>query len=332
MPCLRHFRSFTNGALFAQGISGLKRRGKYWYLLGAFPSPAHLNVVSGLVLALPSIHSELQVSFLESRPWRQLMSRWKRIAIWAGIIVFVGGVYVWFFGFQTANALMLRYQFRKQPDVAKTPVPLTDLSTSSVPHRTASYFGYEFELPADDVDKAKDKTFGTVHVSYFRSGNAFWFSTSPPKSFVNEVAKTGNLSPQDLKQLYGEDALESDFAFHKRMLYLTPAEITPFISRRQAISGQVLLMIKAICMPNAASGIFSIQTQDFKGFQFENPQSHPSSITVELFSNDDGVHLIFMQKAGAPPISQAEINRVIQSIHKATLQTASAPVNQSDQK
>jgi len=149
------------------------------------------------------------------------MSKWKRILIWVGIIVFVGGVYLWLFGVQTTSALMVRYQFRKLSGVAKTPVPLTDLSISSVQHRAASYFGYEFELPSDDVDEEKDKTFGTVHVSYFRSGNAFWFSTSPPKNFVNEVTKTGNLNPQDLKQLYGEDALESDYTFHKKMLELT---------------------------------------------------------------------------------------------------------------
>jgi hypothetical protein len=260
------------------------------------------------------------------------MSRWKRILIWAGIIVFGGGVYLWFFGVQTASALMVRYQFRKLPSVAKTPVPLTDLSISSVRHRTASYFGYEFELPSDDVDEEKDKTFGTVHVSYFRSGNAFWFSTFPPRNFVNEVMKTGNLDPLDLKQLYGEDTLESDYAFHKKMLALTPSEITPFISRRRAISGQVLLLIKAISMPNAASGIFSIRTRDFTGFQFESPQMRPSRITVELFSNDGGIDVIFMQKAGAPTISQAEVNRVIQSIHKGPLQTASIAVNRNNQK
>ena len=226
---------------------------------------------------------------------------------------------------------MVRYQFRKLPDVAKTPIPLSDLSVSGVRHRTASYFGYEFELPSDDVDEEKDKTFGTAHVSHFRSGNAFWFSTFPPKDFVDEVMKTGNLGPQDLKQLYGEDALESDYAFHKKMLELTPSEITPFISRRQAISEQVLLGIKAISMPKAGSGIFSIQTRDFKGFQFENPQTRPSRITVKLFSNDGGIYVIFMQKPGAFAISQAEINRVIQSIHKTPLQTASTAVSQNQQ-
>jgi hypothetical protein len=89
----------------------------------------------------------------------------------------------------------------------------------------------------------------------------------------------------------------------------------------------MLLIIKAISMAKAGSGIFSIQTRDFKAFQFENPQARPSRITVELFSNDGGMEVIFMQKAGAAAISQAEINRVIQSIHKTPIQTAAKAVS-----
>jgi hypothetical protein len=259
------------------------------------------------------------------------MSRWKRILICVGIVVVLGGVYLWFFGVQTTSSLMVRYQFRKLPDVAKTPVPLSDLSISSVPHRAVCYFGYEFELPWDDVDEEKDKTVGTIHVTYFRSGNAFWFSTFPPKNFVNEIMKTGKLDQQGFRQLYGEEAFESDYAFHERMLQLTPSEITPFISERQAISGQMLLIIKAISMPKASSGIFSIQTQGFKGFQFENPQTRPPRITEELFSNDGGINVVFLQKVGGPTISQAEINRVVQSINKAQLQTATIAAKRNGQ-
>jgi hypothetical protein len=250
------------------------------------------------------------------------MSKRKRILIWMGIIVVSGGVYLWCFGVQTTSALVVRYQFRKLPDVAKTPVPVSDLSVSSVPHRAVSYFGYEFELPWDDVDDAKDKTVGTIHVTSFRSGNAFWFSTFPPKDFVNGIMKTFNLDQQSFRQLYGDAAFESDYAFHDKMLRLTPSEITPFISQRQAISGQMLLVIKAISMPKANSGMFSVQTQNFKGFQFENPQTRAARISEELFSSDGGIDAIFIQKVGGPTISQAEINRVIQSIHKAQIQKA----------
>jgi len=257
------------------------------------------------------------------------MSRRKRILVASGIAVAVGGMYVWLFGVQTACALMARYSYRKLPDAAKIPVPLPDLSISNVPHRQLSHFGYEFELPWDDVDEQKDKTFGTIHISYSRSGNAFWFSTFPPREFVNSIMKTGNLDPQGFRQLYGEDAFESDYSFHRNMLRMTPSAITPFVSRRQAIAGQMLLIIKAISMPKAGSGIFSIQTPDFEGFQFENPQSRPPRITDELYSNDEGIDVVFFQKVdgSAPTISQAQINRVIQSIRKVPLHAAASKRN-----
>jgi hypothetical protein len=254
------------------------------------------------------------------------VSKWTRTLLALGITVIFVGAYCWLFGFQTMSAVLVRYEYRKLPEVAKTPIALADLSISSVEHKKVTCFGYEFELPWDDVDEPKDKTTGQIHVAAFRSGNAFWFSTFPPKSFVNEVMKTAKLDPQGFRQLYGDAAFESDYGFHKIMLQMTPSEITPLVSRRQAAAGAMLLLIKAISMPRADSGIFSIQTPDSQGFQFQSPQSRPFKITDELYSNDGGVDVMFFQKAGgsAPGISQAEINRVIQSIHKVPAQTVAS--------
>jgi len=251
------------------------------------------------------------------------MSTLKGILIWAGFVVVAGGIYVWLFGVQTATALIVRYKFRGFPDVAETPAPLSDLSISTERHKVVSYFGYEFELPWDNVDEAKDKTFGTVHVTYFRSGDVFWFSTFPPRDFVKEVMKTEKLTPKDFDELYGHGAAESDYTFHEKMLEITPSEITPFISRTKAVSSAELLLEKAISMPKADSGIFSVETREFRGFQFENPQTRPSRITVELFSADGGIDVMFLQKAGVPEISQREVNRIIQSIHKIPLPKSS---------
>src|SRR5258708_12645416 len=124
------------------------------------------------------------------------MFKWKRVLITTGVVVIVGGVYLWLFGVQTASALIVRYSYRKMPDVAKTPVRLSDLSISKMPHRQVSYFGYEFDLPWDDVDEQKDKTFGTIRVSYSRSGNPSWFSTFPPTKFVTTLIKIFKLNPQ----------------------------------------------------------------------------------------------------------------------------------------
>jgi hypothetical protein len=259
------------------------------------------------------------------------MSKWMRIFVALGVgIVFVG-IYLSYFGVQTASALLVRYQYRKIPDVEKVPAPLADLSISDVPHKSVSYFGYEFELPWDDVDEQKDKTTGTIHVSAFRSGNALWFSTFPPKSFVNLVMKESNLDTQGFRRLYGDEAFESDYGFHKKILQTTPSEITPFVSRREAAGGVILLLLKATSMPKADSGIFSIRTPSFGGFQFESPEGRPFRITDELYSDDGGIDLMFLQKldGSAPTITQPEINRVIQSIHRISSSTVStsAPFN-----
>ncbi|MGA8765856.1 MAG: hypothetical protein WB559_02460, partial [Candidatus Acidiferrales bacterium] len=183
-----------------------------------------------------------------------LMSKWKRILITFGTAVIVVGIYMSFFGVQTMSALLVRYWLRKMPDMAKTPAALTDLSISNVPHKEVAYFGYEFELPWDDVDEQKSKTTGPIHLSTFRSGNALWFSTFPPKEFVNGIMKESTLDAQSVRRLYGDEAFESDYGFHKKMLQTTPSEITPFVSRKQAVAGQILLLIKATSMPKADSG------------------------------------------------------------------------------
>jgi hypothetical protein len=255
--------------------------------------------------------------------------RKKRILIVVGSVLVVGVVYLSLFGLQTGLALMARYQYRRVPEVAKTPIALPDSSVSDTPHKKITHLGYEVELPWDDVDDQKSKIAGPICLTAFHSGNAFWFSKFPPKEFVNHVLQTPNLDPQTVRQAYGDDAFESDYSFMSKMLQVTPKGIRPLGPRREAVAGALLLVIKALSMPKADSGIFSIKVTDFKGFQFGNPPSRPYRITDELYSDDGGIDLIFYQKVGGSEtsISQAEINRVIQSIHKVPTQVLESNAN-----
>ena len=246
------------------------------------------------------------------------MPKWVWVFIGFGIVAVAGCIYLWLFGVQTGMTLITRYKFGKAPEVWKTPVALTDLSVSNVPHKRVSYFGYELELPWDDVDEQKEKIVNTIHVTYFHSGNGFWFSTFPPKEFVNGIMKEDKLSPEAFRQLWGDEAFQSDYGFQCRMLGVTPRDISPFMPRNRAAAESMLLLIKALAIPRAESGIFSFQVPGFRGFQFENPNERPFRISDHLYSNDGGIDLIFMLKldGAAPNISQPEINRVIQSVHK----------------
>jgi intracellular septation protein A len=83
------------------------------------------------------------------------MSRWVRVLVGLGIAVITCGFYLWFFGVQTFIALEARYIAWKMPIVNKVPVELPDLSVSQASGKKLSCFGYEFEVPWDDIDQAK---------------------------------------------------------------------------------------------------------------------------------------------------------------------------------
>jgi len=251
------------------------------------------------------------------------------LIIAASLIVIVGPIaYVILFGFQTMMSVEARYIAHKSRDAWQTPVPLPDTSVSSTAHKQVSYFGYELELPWDDVDPNRVKAFGTVHVTYFLSGNVFWFSTFGPKNFINEVMKTDKMDADTFRGTYG-NSTQSDYDFYRTMLEVTPDSIGPLMSQQDDSRNSALLVLKAIAMPNSESGIFDIRSGDLRGFQFNGARGKRTLIVDDLYGDDGGVEIWFGQepKKSAPAITQPEINRVLKSIHKI-----SAPPPTSDPK
>lgn len=246
------------------------------------------------------------------------MPKWSRISLRFVITLVAVGAYVYLFGTQNAAALMSRYKFRNMPEAKEIPVPLRNLSISPAPHSKLSHCGYEFELPWDDVDGQKSRSKGPVSVTVFRSGDAFWFSCFPPKDFVNGVMMISHLDAPNFARVYGEQAAESDYDFYSLMLSMTPASLRPFEPRSRAARDMVLLTMKVIAMPRADSGLFSVQTPHFRGFQFGDPAARPSRVSDELYADDGGVNLIFFQHNSAPAISQPQINRILESIKRTS--------------
>ncbi len=238
------------------------------------------------------------------------------------LVAGIGGlcaVYLWFFGFATMFAVEARYVGWKMPVVRRTPVELFDLSISQAPGKKLSYLGYEFEVPWD-VNEEKTKQRGkTSVVIALRSGNAIWFSRVPPKEFVNNLLTSSKVDAENLRKLYGEDALHSDYSLTQLVLEVTPQKVGPFSARRDAVGTLMLVVIKGIMMPRGGeSGIFRIRTGNFQGFQYGDPRSRPKSLDVEIFAADGGLAFLFAQRDNGPTpaITQAEINRVIQTVRR----------------
>lgn len=254
----------------------------------------------------------------------EFLSRRMRVLVGLGVTVLVGGIYLWLFGFQTALAIQTRYMARKMPAVRKVPVELPDSSVSDAPGKKLSYFGYEFEIPWNDIDETKSRTIGGSKAFIaFRSGNHLSVWSGPPREFVNMVLTCGKVDPDVFRQLYGNEALQSDYAFHRLMLAATPDKVTPFISRKNAVSQAMLILMKAGFASRAAdSGIFAVQAGEFRGFQYGRP-TDPTGLSVELFADSGSLDFTFVQKGKGPTvISQADINRILHTLKRASADTA----------
>jgi hypothetical protein len=251
------------------------------------------------------------------------MSKWTRILVGLGIVVILCVLYMWFFGVQTIYVWETRRSASKNPIYWIRPVELLDLSISKGPSRKISYLGYEFEIPWNDVDEAKTSVHGTkIATVGFHSGNVITIWNKPVGDFVNMMVDDARIDRNDLAQLIGNNAIQSDYAFERAVLQFTPNDVSIFTSKKKAIQHGTLVMMKLFFLPTGSeTGVYSIRTKEFMGFQYGRPLNPFGHLSVELYGTDAHVQIIFSQKTnGAVAISQADINRVVQTLHKVRTQ------------
>jgi hypothetical protein len=250
------------------------------------------------------------------------MPKWARILIALFVVLLLSFAYLWFFGFQTLILLEARYLTRKAPAVSMAPAQLADLSISRSPGRRLSYFGYEFEVPWNDVDESKSGLIPDSNKAMivFQSGNSLSVWHGSPRAFLNTVLANDKIDQNTLRRIVGDEALQSYYALYRTILQMTPDKMTPLESQSNAANQALLLLVKRICMPPGAdSGIFSVNAGEFSGFQFGRPANPSGEVSVRLFSDTSSLNFILIQKPGGPTvISQPDINRIVHTLHKAT--------------
>jgi hypothetical protein len=245
------------------------------------------------------------------------------LAILAAIII-LGAAYLYFFGFETAMMWEAHKIGRRAPAVKLVPVALPDSSIASSEGRRLSYLGYDFEVPWNDLDETRTRLLANRVALVFHSGKTLMLSVGPPREFTNAVI--GQLDRDQFRQIYGDGPLQSDYAMWQLIASTTPFKITLTTPRKEIVGAMMMLMVKAVAMPES-SGFYSLETRDFKGFQWGNPDAHPRHIVADLFSDDAGMEFIFPEQKGHPlDVTQAEINRVLQSVHKTTASAKNSAV------
>lgn len=219
------------------------------------------------------------------------------------------------------------WEARRATAVAKVvPTELTDDTVSPAHGTKLSYLGYDFEIPWTDLDGSKpelypkDKPDKTAVVLTFRSGLRLRVTAFSPGEWKTLFTTDFKLSPQQFEQFVGHEGAKSDYVFLRALYEFTPDKMHYWAwSSSTHAHDAMVLMLKSIAPAKAAeTGIFNVQKGSFRGFQQGSPAARPDQILVTLYSGDGNVEFTLWQKGYKNPagITQPEINRIVQSIHK----------------
>src|SRR4030081_3151921 len=135
-----------------------------------------------------------------------------RLAVGVVFLVIAAVAYTWYFGFATVAVVEARYTAKQVPIVRRVPVRLTDSALTQSPGRKVGFCGYDFDVPWSDLNDSRTKSLPTKRIMQFDSGLVVAVTCSPPRTFVNTFLSAGKITPEDFRQVYGDDALQSDYA------------------------------------------------------------------------------------------------------------------------
>jgi hypothetical protein len=243
-----------------------------------------------------------------------MLRRRRRAWFATGVTVVLGGLYAWLFGFQTMMIWKTSRIARKAPIVKQIPRALADTSVSTRPGTRLSYFGYDFEVPWNDLNPDKTQIYPNRVVLTFGSGRYLMFSTVPPRHFVNILQQ--QMGQDSFSRTLDNDAaLQSDYAMWNLVLRATPDSVNLFSPRKDIARNSMLVLIKGVTIPET-SGLYFVETRGLRGFQWGDPRRRPGRVVTDLFADDGGVEFVFSGRNKQNPsgASQAEINRVLQSV------------------
>jgi len=240
--------------------------------------------------------------------------RWNQVICGVALVVLCAWCFVWYF----EPLLKARLLLGKEPLILQTPSELPDKTISTAPGMSLSYLGYSFEVPWVDIEREKMTTRPNMVIVPFRSGSLIWLSVYPTRYTLNILTR----SSADFCAIVGNAACESDYEFENLALRTRPDELGWFKSRTHNARAFSLLLMKTVDLYGSGrSEIFSVESKEFKGFQFGAFSTNGGAID-ELYSNGGKVKLMFGGKSGR--ITQSEINRIVQTLHQTRVNPIAA--------
>jgi len=204
---------------------------------------------------------------------------------------------------------------REDPLLRVTPGPLPTLGTSTVKPPSPTYFGVSFKTPWEKVFNVKQwKTFARVQ---FEDGQfvALYDPTTAPNRI--NISKAAALTKgRDITEVYGRDAMHSNYDFLHAVLYVTPDQLSLMSGWNRFIRNMVFINLKHWELVGDRTSLYYFQVNELRGFQKGDPQKS-DLVIIDAFDDGDRECQLWIGKTkrthGA--VSQEDINAILSSIH-----------------
>jgi len=225
---------------------------------------------------------------------------------------------LWVYGRPLIFLLSTKWDARTHPELWVVPQPQPATAPETSPGKSFSYFGYEFESPWTEV--TVERKFQSAAVVNFSGGQGITvFHWQDGDGMVQAMIGGSAERAAELETVFGEGTMRSNYELISRTLNVTPGDLSIFSSRQKMVGNSVLLMIKQIDLPRIKHGLYSFQTNSFRGFQKGDPLRDDVVIIEAFDAQDHKIQLWIGAKHDASPKpTQADINRILYSFRPAS--------------
>ena len=242
-------------------------------------------------------------------------------------------VLAWCFGPQTLDWHQAKKMGESQPCLGFGVQPMAIENIDVAPGTTEVFFGYEFEVPWSYVEAKVNREMLTLMAA---NGHAlmFWDPAATHNLFADTSKPIQHPNMKDaLGFVVGKEAARSNYELVKRTLNITPEQITPMLSNREANGRMILLRMKsAVYCGKGRPAFYSYKQGGLNCLQLGGFGAG-QVIEVKCFDELDrelDFHFSARQDASTA-LTQAEINRVVQTLRPVkktpAASTGTAPQN-----
>jgi hypothetical protein len=235
-----------------------------------------------------------------------------RSAIILAILVVLVSVYCIAYGLQTLVWIEARHWADANPWLREVPQPLP-AATPSTKGSVVKAYDYEFLSPWG----AGKITPHLAHVEFRFDGGQVAIFIDPETSLdtMRNMKSTNPLEYQKFTNVFVDHPIEFNYQLYDMVYGVSPAQMSPFMSSRDAMRMNVLVLWKLSFGFDTAPGIYSFDFGKNHGVQFgEAGKGRP--VAERIFDDRDRqFRLIFVVAAGSnASVTQADINTAVASL------------------